>query len=71
MNVWTATALAARGAESSQLVGCLVVQDADGLRELGVGVDELERARRWFTGFGTCSIEEPLDGLAAVGLVDA
>lgn len=70
MNVWTATALAARGAEPAELVRCLLVQDADGLCELGVGVDELERARRWFTGFGTCSIEEPLDGLAAVGLLD-
>ncbi len=70
MNVWTATALAARNDHVPELVGCLLAEGADELREFGVGVDELAQARRWFTAFGTCSIEEPLEGLAAVGLLD-
>jgi hypothetical protein len=31
----------------------------------------LEHAPRWFTSFGTCSIAEPLEGLEALGLLDA
>lgn len=69
MNLWTATALAARDAKPRELVRCLEVEEPDGLARFGVSVDELERARRWFTGFGTCSIEEPLEGLAAAGLL--
>jgi hypothetical protein len=70
MNVWTATALAADNVNVPELVGSLLVESPEELREFGVGLDELERARRWFTGFGTCSIEEPLEGLVAVGLLD-
>jgi hypothetical protein len=32
-------------------------------------LDELERARHWFTAFGTCSIAEPLEGLQALRLL--
>ncbi len=32
-------------------------------------VDDLVRARRWFTSFGSCSIDEPLADLRAMGLV--
>ena len=70
MNVWTTTALAARNDHVPELVGCVLVESPEELREFGVGLDELEGARRWFTAFGTCSIEEPLEGLAAVGLLD-
>jgi hypothetical protein len=70
MNIWTATALAAEDVYVPELVGCLLVQSADELREFPVGLDELARARRWFTAFGTCNIDEPLEGLAAVGLLD-
>ncbi len=70
MNLWTATALAARGAELPELVCCLLVEDAEGLWAIGVPIEELEKARRWFTGFGTCSIAEPLEGLSALGLLD-
>ena len=70
MNVWSATALAADNVHVPELVGCLLAESAGELAEFGAGVEELEQARRWFTGFGTCSIEEPLDGLAAVGLLD-
>jgi hypothetical protein len=70
MNLWTATALAARDANMPELMRCLEVDDANGLGRFGVSVDELGEARRWFTAFGTCSIDEPLEGLAAVGLLD-
>ncbi len=30
----------------------------------------LERARRWFTSFGSCSVTEPLDSLIATGLLE-
>ncbi len=70
LNIWAATALAARGASSGQLAVTLEIGDGDSWRELGIPAGELERARRWFTAFGTCSIDEPLDGLAAIGLLD-
>lgn len=31
---------------------------------------ELTRARRWFTGFGTCSVDEPIDDLVSLGLLE-
>lgn len=64
LNLWAATALARRGAGAAELVPCLEATAADAL---GVGADELRAARLQFTGFGTCSIQEPLDGLAALG----
>jgi hypothetical protein len=70
LNLLAATALAARGAQTGQLVGCLEVGDPGAWRGLDVRTPELQEARRWFTAFGTCSIEEPLEGLAAIGLVD-
>ncbi|WP_240937948.1 hypothetical protein [Nocardioides sp. JQ2195] len=36
-------------------------------RELGH--DTMARTRRWFTGFGSCSVTEPLDDLHALGLL--
>lgn len=32
--------------------------------------DTLARTRRWFTGFGSCSVTEPLDDLHALGLLE-
>jgi hypothetical protein len=71
LNLWTATALAGRGAARDELLGCLELQDAEGWWQFGLGAAELQDARRWFTAFGTCSIEEPLEGLAAIGFLDA
>jgi hypothetical protein len=64
LNLWAATAAARRGAGAADLIPCL---DATAADALGVGADELRAARSSFTGFGTCSIQEPLDGLAALG----
>lgn len=37
----------------------------------GVDVDALARTRRWFTGFGSCSILEPHDDLVELGILAA
>lgn len=68
LNLWIATACAARGADKSELERCLEADRLDNLP--AIGASELERARRWFTAFGTCSIIEPLEGLGALGLLD-
>lgn len=34
-----------------------------------VGADALTRARRWFTSFGCCGVEDPRDDLARLGLL--
>jgi hypothetical protein len=70
LNLLAATALAARGAPPGQLVGSLEIEGPDAWRELAISTAELKTARRWFRAFGTCSIEEPLEGLAAIGLLD-
>ncbi|KRF16832.1 hypothetical protein ASG90_10580 [Nocardioides sp. Soil797] len=33
-----------------------------------LGHDTMARTRRWFTGFGSCSVSQPLDDLHALGL---
>ena len=71
LNLWAATVLAANGAARDELITCLELQDAEAWWQLGLGAAELQGARRWFTAFGTCSIEEPLEGLAAIGFFDA
>jgi hypothetical protein len=30
---------------------------------------DLSASRRWFTSFGSCSVDEPLDDLRALGLI--
>jgi hypothetical protein len=35
----------------------------------GLDDDALQRTRRWFTGFGSCSILEPHDDLVELGLI--
>ena len=32
---------------------------------------DLTGARRWFTSFGSCDVDEPLADLRALGLIDA
>jgi hypothetical protein len=41
-------------------------------REHTVGADEIERVRRdVFVGFGSCSVDEPIEGLRELGLLEA
>ena len=70
LNLLGATALAGEGAQSVELVRCLEIEQPEAWRQLGLTAATLGRARQWFTAFGTCSIEEPLAGLAAIGLLE-
>jgi hypothetical protein len=38
-------------------------------RDRSAGADEIARARALFVSFGSCSAQEPIDGLAALGLL--
>ena len=62
LNVLVATVQAFDGASPTDVI--------DTLEDRALGpIDELARARRWFTSFGSCSIEEPLADLRELGLV--
>jgi hypothetical protein len=62
LNLLAATLRAFDGAARDDVVATL--ED----RELAP-VDDLARARRWFTSFGSCSIDEPLADLRELGLI--
>ncbi len=53
----------------SGAVGLLDERDPAVLTTLAAEQD-LTRARRWFTSFGSCSVEEPLNDLVSLGLLD-
>ena len=62
LNVLVASLRAFDGASPAEVI--------DTLEDRALGpIDELGRARRWFTSFGSCSIEEPLADLRELGLV--
>jgi hypothetical protein len=63
LNILTATGRAFDGATHDEVVA--ILED----RHLSVTVEDVERGRRWFTSFGSCSVREPLDDLRAMGLV--
>jgi hypothetical protein len=71
LNVLLATRACLDGASHADLVDVLEQRDpgtvADRLGQ--TGGDALTSARRWFTGFGSCSVLEPLDDLAGLGLL--
>ena len=67
LNVLVATRQAFDGASVDDVAAILEQRDPDVL--LG-DADELDRARRWFTSFGSCSVTEPLDDLIALGLLE-
>ena len=46
-----------------------VTAESFGWRERSAGPDEIARARELFAGFGSCSAQEPIDGLEALGLL--
>jgi hypothetical protein len=70
LNVLAATRHAFDGAAPDDVVATLERRDGDALaadaREL-----DLAGARRWFTSFGSCSVEEPLDDLLTLGLLES
>jgi len=67
LNVLVATRRAFNGAPLDEVVATLEEREAAVLVE---DSGELDRARRWFTSFGSCSVQEPLDDLLALGLLE-
>lgn len=68
LNVLVATRLAFDGAAVPDVVEVLERRDGPVLAEEARTLD-LAGARRWFTAFGSCSVDEPLADLRALGLV--
>ena len=67
LNLLAATAAARAGARQAELERLL---HATRVEDLGLPEHDLDAARELFEAFGTCSIQEPLDGLAGLGLLD-
>ena len=61
LNVIVATGRAFDGASQDEVVSVLEN------RELAVTTEEIERGRRWFVSFGSCSVDEPWDDLVRLG----
>lgn len=72
VNVLLATRRAFDGAGRDDVVATLEQRDGVALAAdaRAVGDADLAGARRWFTSFGSCSIQEPLDDLLALGLLE-
>ena len=68
LNVLLATRQAFDGATTADVVATLERRDGPGLAADARDAD-LAGARRWFRSFGSCSVREPLDDLASLGLV--
>ncbi|WP_234410786.1 hypothetical protein [Nocardioides terrigena] len=66
LNVLLATGRAFDGASRDDTVATLEERDAT---RLGVDLEEVARARRWFTSFGTCSVDEPVADLLSLDLL--
>jgi hypothetical protein len=67
VNVLLATVRAFDGASREETVATLEERDA---ARLPVTEQDVVRARRWFTSFGTCSVDEPLADLLALDLLE-
>jgi hypothetical protein len=69
LNVLVATRLAFDGTSPDEVVAVLERRDGEALAAEAGGLD-LGGARRWFTSFGSCSVDEPLADLVALGLLE-
>jgi hypothetical protein len=69
LNVLLATRRAFDGASTDDVVATLETRDADALVDQAMAED-LAGARRWFTSYGSCSVEEPLADLLDLGLLE-
>ena len=69
LNVLLATVRAFDGTPVDEVAALLGERDAGALVSAARDED-LARARRWFTSFGSCSVSEPLDDLLALGLLE-
>jgi hypothetical protein len=69
LNVLTATTHAFDGATRDDVVAILDEQGEDRLVAAARDVS-LDRGRRWFTSFGSCSVTDPLKSLVATGFLE-
>jgi hypothetical protein len=69
VNVLLATRRAFDGASREEVVATLAERDADAVAAAVRAEEALAGARRWFTSFGSCSVDEPLADLRAMGLL--
>ncbi len=67
LNLLAATGAALAGADEAELVALLA--DRDGSRVAEVVRTLSPQVREWFRSFGTCSITEPVEELAGLGLL--
>jgi hypothetical protein len=73
LNVLLATRQAFDGATTKEVATLLADHYPNDLVALARGAQQsgdLVRTRRWFTSFGSCSVEEPLDELVGLGLIE-
>jgi hypothetical protein len=71
LNILLATHFAVQGADVVAVAEVLADHGAEGLAAVAADLtdDQIERTRRTFTGYGTCSVLEPLEDLTELGLV--
>jgi hypothetical protein len=72
LNVLLATRASLDGASQDEVAAVLASRDGDALaaRARDLSEDQAASTRRWFTSFGSCSIDEPRHDLAALGLLE-
>ena len=72
LNVLLAVAAALRGADPRDVAVVLCDQEAEDVaaQVASIGPEEAAMVRSLFTSFGTCSTDEPVADLAALGLAD-
>jgi hypothetical protein len=69
LNVLVATHAALDGSSVDDVAQVLAETDSDVLTA-AIDADGMSSARRWFRSFGSCSVQEPLDDLVALGLLE-
>src|SRR3954454_18052977 len=70
LNVLVATRAALDGSSVDDVARVLAETDSDVLTA-AIDAEGMSSARRWFRSFGSCSVQEPLDDLVALGLLES
>ena len=72
LNILLATTTAVADGRIDDLVMVLAERDPSELVDAARRVDHAtaEQARRHFTGYGSCSFDEPVDDLTGLGLIE-
>ena len=67
-----ATRASLDGASQDELAAVLASRDGDALADQAreLSEDQAVSTRRWFTSFGSCSIDEPRHDLTALNLLE-